>query len=83
LPEFRLMEARKKKDFDALVSEYMLPDIHPLVSADNLQQAFGIIQVSDAGALPVYNPWNRLVGVVDEYFFNKDLKKRMKGKKGF
>lgn len=81
LPEFRLMEARKKKDFEALVSQYMLPDIHPLVSADNLQQAFGIIQVSDAGALPVYNPWNRLVGVVDEYFFNKDLKKRMKGKK--
>lgn len=83
LPEFRLMEARKKKDLDALVSEYMLPDIHPLVSADNLQQAFGIIQVSDAGALPVYNPWNRLVGVVDEHFFTKNLKKRMKGKKGF
>lgn len=78
LPEFKLLEARKKKDFQAPVSDYMLPDIHPLVSAENLKQAFGILQSSDAGALPVYNPWNRLVGVVDEHHFTQDLKKRMK-----
>lgn len=78
LPEFKLLEARKKKDFQAPVSEYMLPDIYPVVSAENLKQAFGILQSSDAGALPVYNPWNRLVGVVDEHHFTQDLKKRMK-----
>lgn len=78
LPEFKLLEARKKKDLQAPVSKYMLPDIYPVVSAENLRQAFGILQSSDAGALPVFNPWNRLVGVVDEYHFAKDLKKRMK-----
>lgn len=78
LPEFKLLEARKKKDFQAPVSQYMLPEIYPVVSAENLRQAFGILQSSDAGALPVYNPWNRLVGVVDEYHFAKDLKRRMR-----
>lgn len=78
LPEFKLQEARKKKDFQAPVSQYMLPEIYPVVSAENLRQAFGILQTSDAGALPVYNPWNRLVGVVDEYHFAKDLKRRMR-----
>lgn len=78
LPEFKLLEARKKKDFQAPVSQYMLPEIHPVISAENLRQAFGILQSSDAGALPVYNPWNRLVGVVDEYHFAKDLKRRMR-----
>lgn len=78
LPEFKLLEARKKKDFQATVSQYMLPEIYPVVSAENLRQAFGILQSSDAGALPVYNPWNRLVGVVDEYHFAKDLKRRMR-----
>ncbi|AEE49965.1 site-2 protease family protein [Haliscomenobacter hydrossis] len=83
LPEFRLKEAHKKNDLQAPVSKYMLPDIHPLVSAENLRQAFGILQTSDAGALPVYNPWNRLVGVLDEYHFSQDLKKRMRGRKWF
>jgi CBS-domain-containing membrane protein len=83
LPEFKLLDARKKKDLQAPVSKYMLPEIYPLVSAENLRQAFGILQVSDVGAMPVYNPWNRLVGVLDEHHFSQDLKKRMKGRKWF
>lgn len=78
LPEFKLLEARKKKDFEAPVSQYMLPDIYPLINAENLRRAFGLLQTSDAGALPVYNPWNRLVGVVDEHHFSRDLKRKMK-----
>ena len=83
LPEFKLLDARKKKDLQATVSKYMLPDIYPLVSAENLRGAFGVLQVSDAGAMPVYNPWNRLIGVLDEHQFAQDLKKRMRNRKWF
>jgi Zn-dependent protease len=80
LPEYRLIEARKNRDAQAPVSKYMLAEIYPVLSNENLRQTFGILQSTDVGAMPVYNPWNRLVGMIDEHHFSRDLKRRMRGK---
>jgi Zn-dependent protease len=75
LPHWRIQKALKKKDLEAPVSKYWLQELHPVLNTEHLRAAHDIFQQSDAGALPVYNAWNRLVGVLEESRFNDFLRK--------
>lgn len=65
LPEYRILDAQRRKDTTALVSKYMLSEFNPLLGNESLRHAFYILQSSNVGASPVYNQFNRLIGLVD------------------
>jgi Zn-dependent protease len=76
LPEHRIQEAQRKKDTTALVSKYMLPELYPLLGHDSLRNAFYTLQSSNTGASPVYNQFNRLIGMVDAREMSSFLKSK-------
>jgi CBS-domain-containing membrane protein len=76
LPEYRILDAERKKDTTALVSKYMLPEINPLLGSESLRHAFYTLQSSNAGASPVYNQFNRLIGMVDAREMTSFLKSK-------
>lgn len=65
LPEHRIIQAHQAEDTDAPISSYMLSELLPLQEEEPLTVALGKLQYSRGGALPVYNEWNTLVGILD------------------
>lgn len=65
LPEHRTAQALQSADGDALVSQYMLCELLPLLEKESLAASLKKLQHSQSGAMPVYNEWNILVGILD------------------
>ncbi len=80
LPEARILEASTLTDLDVPVSNYMLTEMLTLREDDSLATALAWLNHSHAGALPVYNRWNNLVGILDstgmEGFFRQGRRRR-------
>lgn len=80
LPEERIQEAVRIADLDLPVSSYMLSEMLTLREDDSLATAMKWLNHSNSGALPVYNRWNNLVGILDsagmDGFFRQSRRRR-------
>ncbi len=80
LPEERIQEAVRIADLDVPVSSYMLSEMLTLREDDSLATAMKWLNHSNSGALPVYNRWNNLVGILDsagmDGFFRQSRRRR-------
>ena len=65
LPEHRTAHALQSSDGSTPVSHYMLRELLPLSEKESLAASLKKLQHSQGGALPVYNDWNTLVGILD------------------
>jgi predicted transcriptional regulator len=65
LPEHRTAHALQSADGRAPVSQYMLHELLPLSEKESLSVSLKRLQSSQGGALPVYNEWHALVGILD------------------
>ncbi|MBV6427862.1 MAG: hypothetical protein KIPDCIKN_02385 [Haliscomenobacter sp.] len=80
LPEERIQEAVRMADLEVPVSSYMLSEMLTLREDDSLATAMKWLNHSSSGALPVYNQWNNLVGILDsagmDGFFRQGHRRR-------
>ena len=65
LPEHRTAHALQHADGSAPVSHYMLRELLPLSEKESLAVSLKKLQHSQGGALPVYNDWHVLIGILD------------------
>lgn len=80
LPEERIREAFSIADLDAPAANYMRSEMLTLREDDSLATAMKWLNHSNSGALPVYNRWNNLVGILDntgmDGFFKQGRRRR-------
>ncbi|MBK6946767.1 MAG: site-2 protease family protein [Haliscomenobacter sp.] len=80
LPEEQIQEAVRIADLNVPVSNYMRSEMLTLREDDSLATAMKWLNHSNSGALPVYNQWNNLVGILDsagmDGFFKQGRRRR-------
>ncbi|MCB9080952.1 MAG: site-2 protease family protein [Lewinellaceae bacterium] len=74
LPETRLWEAYRAKDFTVAVERYMLAPTRVLTTEDTLRTALHTLQTIDGGAVPVFNAYHELVGILDVATLNTHIR---------